>query len=373
MTTGFASPEGLPSPRLIAWYGARGAGGTGLVTVEGALVAPAWRARLALPLQPAPAAPGRRRLRRAPTCPLTEAIHRAGARAARAADLSPGLRDTEAVWPSPAAEIAGRGPGLRHGRRAGRREAGFDAVEVQCTYRSLFAQLLSRATNRRRDRYGRGPGGRLRAVREALEAIRAQAGADFPVLVKYSADEYLPRGITPDGPGGRRRHRPGPGRGRGGGAGGARRGGGVRRPAALLRGRGRGGAGRAGAAGDQRGGGRCRWLVAGRLLTGDGAEAVLRQGQADLVTVGRAMLADPAWLAKTRAGVELEVIPCIGCMACYTPAPDGGIGCPVNGEAGQEHLPPLPAAAGAPPGGRARRQPGRRWRWPAWRRRGATR
>jgi NADPH-dependent 2,4-dienoyl-CoA reductase/sulfur reductase-like enzyme len=86
-------------------------------------------------------------------------------------------------------------------------------------------------------------------------------------------------------------------------------------------------------------------LAAGRILTGDGAEAVLRGGQADLLTVGRALLADPAWLAKTRAGLELEVAPCIGCMACYTPAPDGGIGCPVNGEAGQEHLPPLPGIA----------------------------
>jgi NADPH-dependent 2,4-dienoyl-CoA reductase/sulfur reductase-like enzyme len=86
-------------------------------------------------------------------------------------------------------------------------------------------------------------------------------------------------------------------------------------------------------------------LAAGRILTGDGAEAVLRGGQADLLTVGRALLADPAWLAKTRAGLELEVAPCIGCMACYTPAPDGGIGCPVNGEAGREHLPPLPGVA----------------------------
>jgi NADPH-dependent 2,4-dienoyl-CoA reductase/sulfur reductase-like enzyme len=225
------------------------------------------------------------------------------------------------------------------------REAGFDAVELQCTYRSLFAQLLSRATNRRRDRYGRGPAGRRRAVLEALEAIQTQAGADFPVLVKYSADEYLPRGITPDGPGG------GVAIARAlAGAGAAALevlAGAVASDARLRFSAGVGEAVLAELAGTIRQAAGVPVAVAGRLLTGDGAEAVLRQGQGDLVSVGRAILADPAWLGKIRAGVELEVIPCISCMACYTPAPDGGIGCPVNGESGQEYLPPLPPA-GAP-------------------------
>ncbi len=223
------------------------------------------------------------------------------------------------------------------------RRAGFDAVEVQCTYRSLFAQLLSRATNRRRDRYGRGPGGRLRAVREALEAIRAEAGAGFPVLVKYSADEYLPRGIRLEGPGG------GLAIGQAleeAGAGALEvLAGAVASDAQLRFSAGVGEAVLADLAQRVKEAVGVPVLAAGRILTGDGAEAVLRGGQADLLTVGRALLADPAWLAKTRAGLELEVAPCIGCMACYTPAPDGGIGCPVNGEAGQEHLPPLPGVA----------------------------
>jgi 2,4-dienoyl-CoA reductase-like NADH-dependent reductase (Old Yellow Enzyme family) len=339
MTTGFASAAGLPSPRLIEWYGARAAGGTGLVTVEGALVAPPHalcsRSRF-----------NQHRLRldggvgAAAYRPLTDAIHGGGARAAVQLTY-PGLRDTAAVDAWPGAEIAAVAQAF--GAAAARaRDAGFDAVEVQCTYRSLFAQLLSRATNRRRDRYGRGPAGRLRAVLEALEAIRTEAGGDLPVLVKYSADEYLPRGITPDGPGG------GVAIARAlAGAGAAALevlAGAVASDARLRFSAGVGEAVLAELAGTVRQAAGIPVAVAGRLLTGDGAEAVLRQGQGDLVTVGRAILADPAWLAKIRAGVELEVIPCISCMACYTPAPDGGIGCPVNGEAGQEYLPPLPAA-----------------------------
>ncbi|HEX2324800.1 MAG TPA: hypothetical protein VHQ00_05330, partial [Chloroflexota bacterium] len=95
MTTGFASPEGLPTARLIAWYAARAAGGVGLVTVEGARVAPGWT----------PGAGSRfvqHRLRLddddcvAAYLPLTEAIHRAGARAALQLTV-PGVRDAEVL------------------------------------------------------------------------------------------------------------------------------------------------------------------------------------------------------------------------------------------------------------------------------------
>jgi 2,4-dienoyl-CoA reductase-like NADH-dependent reductase (Old Yellow Enzyme family) len=339
MTTGFASPAGLPSERLVEWYGARAAGGTGLVTVEGTLVAP-----------PHPLCSRSRfkqhRLRLDEDAvvdafrPLTAAIHRGGARAAVQLTY-PGLKDAAAVDAWPADEIVAvvRAFGAAAARA---RAAGFDAVEMQCTYRSLFAQLLSRATNRRRDRYGRGPAGRRRAVLEALAAIRERAGGDLPVLVKYSADEYLARGIRPDGAGG------GVAIGQALAQAGAAAlevlAGAVASDADLRFSSGVGEAVLAELAGTVRLAAGIPVAVAGRLLTADGAEAVLRQGQGDLVSVGRAILADPAWLAKGRAGVELEIVPCISCMACYTPAPDGGIGCPANGEAGQEYLPPLPAA-----------------------------
>ncbi|HEX2186403.1 MAG TPA: hypothetical protein VHN78_12945, partial [Chloroflexota bacterium] len=192
MTTGFASPAGRPTPRLTAWYEARAAGGAGLVIVEGTLVATPH------PLTPAPrfrqhrlrldgdgAVPAFRR--------LAEAIHRGGARAAVQLTY-PAVSDPAAL---PTATLAGLAPAFAAAAaRAG--AAGFDAVEVQCSYRTLLAQLLSGATNRRQDKYGRRPAGRLRALLEIVAAIRAATGDRLPVLVKLSADEYLPRGLKPE-------------------------------------------------------------------------------------------------------------------------------------------------------------------------------
>ncbi len=51
--------------------------------------------------------------------------------------------------------------------------------------------------------------------------------------------------------------------------------------------------------------------VAGRITTGADAESVLRDGHADLVTVGRALHADPEWSHKVLRGVAPR--PCIAC------------------------------------------------------------
>ena len=50
-------------------------------------------------------------------------------------------------------------------------------MQLQCSHRSLLAQLLSPATNRRRDKYGRGPHGRLRALLDTVAAVRKETAA----------------------------------------------------------------------------------------------------------------------------------------------------------------------------------------------------
>ena len=61
-------------------------------------------------------------------------------------------------------------------------------------------------------------------------------------------------------------------------------------------------------------------IVAGRFRTLADAEAVLRSGQADLVSMVRAHIADPDIVRKTRAGRADEVRPCIGCnQGCLGP------------------------------------------------------
>jgi hypothetical protein len=53
-------------------------------------------------------------------------------------------------------------------------------------------------------------------------------------------------------------------------------------------------------------------LVTGRVLSLDHAEHILSSGQADLVSMVRALIADPDLVRKSREGREAEVRPCIG-------------------------------------------------------------
>jgi 2,4-dienoyl-CoA reductase-like NADH-dependent reductase (Old Yellow Enzyme family) len=57
------------------------------------------------------------------------------------------------------------------------------------------------------------------------------------------------------------------------------------------------------------------------------AEAILEQGSADLVAIGRALVADPGLIHKTLVGRSDSVVECIGCYECYfTMADDEGSG-----------------------------------------------
>jgi 2,4-dienoyl-CoA reductase-like NADH-dependent reductase (Old Yellow Enzyme family) len=57
-------------------------------------------------------------------------------------------------------------------------------------------------------------------------------------------------------------------------------------------------------------------VASGKIVTFDQAEGVLRQGQADLVGMARALLADPDLPLKWRAAAEAEVRACVFCPFC---------------------------------------------------------
>jgi thioredoxin reductase len=56
--------------------------------------------------------------------------------------------------------------------------------------------------------------------------------------------------------------------------------------------------------------------AAGRLDDPDLAESVLVEGKADLIALGRALIADPDFPRKLRAGERSDIRPCISCNAC---------------------------------------------------------
>jgi len=79
-------------------------------------------------------------------------------------------------------------------------------------------------------------------------------------------------------------------------------------------------------------------IVAGRFRTLGDAEQVLSSGEADLVALNRALIADPDLVAKTLDGREEEIRPCIGCNhGCIGGLVSfGRTGCTVNIAVGRE-------------------------------------
>lgn len=73
-------------------------------------------------------------------------------------------------------------------------QAGFDAVELHAAHGYLLAQFMSPYTNRRNDRFGGSLENRMRFPLAIIDQIHKKCGKDFPVLVRYSVDEWIPGG-----------------------------------------------------------------------------------------------------------------------------------------------------------------------------------
>ncbi len=75
-------------------------------------------------------------------------------------------------------------------------DAGFDLVELHAAHGYLLHQFLSPLSNRREDRYGGSLENRARALLEVLDAVRAEVGEGFPVVVRFSATDWVEGGLT---------------------------------------------------------------------------------------------------------------------------------------------------------------------------------
>ncbi|QFU75693.1 effector protein [Halioglobus maricola] len=75
----------------------------------------------------------------------------------------------------------------------------FDGIELHAGHGYLLASFLSPYTNKRRDRYGGSRENRARFLTEVITATRTACGPDFPILVRLDAMEYRTEGgITID-------------------------------------------------------------------------------------------------------------------------------------------------------------------------------
>lgn len=79
-------------------------------------------------------------------------------------------------------------------RRA--KEAGFDGIEIHAGHGYLIAEFLSPFINKRNDQYGGCFENRIRFLDEIYLEVRKNVGYDFPITVRYSANEYVIGGRT---------------------------------------------------------------------------------------------------------------------------------------------------------------------------------
>ncbi|HEB32696.1 MAG TPA: hypothetical protein ENI15_17770 [Spirochaetes bacterium] len=70
-------------------------------------------------------------------------------------------------------------------------QAGFDSVELHGAHGYMIAQFMSEYVNRRNDRFGGSFINRMRFVLEIINRIKLKCGKDFPIGIRYSAEEWL--------------------------------------------------------------------------------------------------------------------------------------------------------------------------------------
>ena len=209
---------------------------------------------------------------------------------------------------------------------------GLDGVELHAAHGYLLGSFLSPATNQRTDEYGGSLENRVRFTREVLHAIRSEVSAGFPVGIRISGDEFIEGGIdhveaeaiarelasdidfldvsmgtywrfhkflsTLDDPLGYELDN-------------------NQKITTAVD---------------------VTTIVSGRIMTLDHADHIIGSGMADLVSIVRAMIADPDLIVKARDGRSAEIRPCIGTsMGCVAQLmTTGRIQCVVNVAAGAE-------------------------------------
>ncbi len=343
-TYGMTDRDGSSNERHRAYYEARARGGLGLIKVESAMVhmsGKCWLSQLAIHEDRTIAglAELARTIKKHGPAAIIQLHH--GGRVAE-----PELSGAQPIAPSPLPAAGSRNVPREmtideieeiieaFGQAARRaREAGFDGVELHMGTAYLLLSFISPAQNLRQDQYGADFDGRMRFPLRIIRRIRELAGEDYPIGARIVGSDYHDGGV--DVPYAQRVAR------RLEQAGlayldvSAGQGPRATKDSPLAMGYGQGVFAHF-----------CEAVKSvtsipvmsvGRYYSLAAAEEVLAAGKADMIVFGRALIADPAFVAKSLRGAESKVIPCIGCQACHGGASKGlGASCLLNPETGHE-------------------------------------
>ena len=314
---------GLRNERAINFFAARARGGVGLIIVHGTpvdlLIKAGWAGSLR---------------------PLVSAVHEQGAKIALQLWHGNDLNG-QAVAPS------GRESYRQITREeictvidkfatAARncQEVGFDGVEVHGAHGYFIHQFFSPLTNQRTDEYGGSVEKRMLLAVELVVAMRKAVGESLLLLYRHSAVDGLPGGTTIEESArlakaleihwldvidvsagmGRTDDLSLP-------------------PASAPEGT------HAELAARIKAKVSIPVIAVGKVQTRAAAEKILQEKKADLVALGRQLLADPDWPKKVQEGREDETVYCNYCNYCGEEMrADRPIACPQNPQLGRETL-----------------------------------
>ena len=214
------------------------------------------------------------------------------------------------------------------------KEAGFDFVEIHAAHGYLINQFLSKNSNKRTDEYGGPFENRTRFILELLRDIRGKVGPDFPVGLRINGKDYIRDGWEPED---------------------------ALRLAVMLE--------KESAAYLHISAGvygsteltipsmyvdhgcfvhlaeavkkevSIPVITVGRIKSPEMADRIIKEKRADVVSMGRSLIADPELPNKARAGQLNRIRPCMGCcLGCIHAVLQLEPGaCVVNPDVGREY------------------------------------
>ena len=221
-------------------------------------------------------------------------------------------------------------------------QAGFQLIEIHGAHGYIINQFLSKFSNIRDDQYGGSTANRTLFAREIVQEVRKRVGPDFPLSFKISAQEFVPDGLdveesikilkllvedgidvvqvsagndaTPEW---------------------------ICQPMFMKKACLADSAARVKKALD------IPVMSVGRINDPIVADAIIVEGKADLVCMGRGLLADPEMPKKARAGNLDDIRICIACNTCMESIfRRGRVECLVNPTLGREkEMEIIPAAS----------------------------
>jgi len=343
MATNFGDVDGFVTDAVIAYYVERARGGVGYITVEHTAIRPDGRAfPTMLLLNTDDHVESFRK--------LTHAVHEEGGKlfiqinhagrqtssqttghplVAPSAVRCPLREETpRALSPSEVKDLISDFAAAAARVRA----AGADGVEIHMAHGYIINQFLSPIVNQRSDEYGGSPENRMKVALETLRAVRQEVGADFPISCRISADEYMEGGLR------------------------------LADSQEVAKALEKHGADVIHVSACQSSSpfpliphyyldeGAFVHLAAGiksvvdipvitvgRIRHAQMADEIISEGKADLVSMGRALIADPFLPAKAREGRFDDIVPCISCNRCsLSLVKVGSLRCTVNPEVSRE-------------------------------------